>query len=257
MQNFDGCDKTSFEGNVLKTIFSQVGLHQLINNPTHISYTYFSCVDLSFTSRPSLVLESGVHSSLHPSCHHQVIFVKFNLKIHYPPSYYRQVWHYQEGNTKLIIPAIDLFDWKKAFENTSIDEKVAIVNKTSLNILHDFIPHETLLADEKYRLCLTKKIKNLINEENTNKLEPLQNLLTKSIAEFKRKYYSRMGDKLQNTQKSSETYWPLLKKFLDNKKIPLILPISHYKEFVTNFKKKKKKKKSCNFPLSSLQNSVL
>ena len=170
-----------------------------------------------------MVLESGVHSSLHPSCHHQIIFVKFNLNIHYPPSHYRQVWYYQEENTKLIIPAIDLFDWKKAFENTSVDEKVAIVNKTTLNILHDFISHETLLVDEKYPLCLTNKIKNLINEENTNKVEPLQNLLTKSIGEFKRNYYSRMGDKLQNTQKSSKTYWPLLKRFLNNKKIPLIL----------------------------------
>ena len=28
-----------------------------------------SCIDLTFTSQPSLVMEAGVHSSLHPSCH--------------------------------------------------------------------------------------------------------------------------------------------------------------------------------------------
>ena len=32
-----GWDKTSFEGNVLETLFSQFALHQMINNPIHIS----------------------------------------------------------------------------------------------------------------------------------------------------------------------------------------------------------------------------
>ena len=121
----------------------------MINNPTHISDTYSSCIDLIFTSQPNLVVESGVHPSLHPNCHHQIIFAKFYSKIHYPPLFYRQVWYYQELDTELIRRAIDLFDWKKAFENTSVDEKVAIINKTSFNILHHFIPHETLLLDNK------------------------------------------------------------------------------------------------------------
>ena len=30
-----------------------------------------SCIDLIFTSQPNLVMKSGVHSSLHPNCHHQ------------------------------------------------------------------------------------------------------------------------------------------------------------------------------------------
>ena len=39
-----------------------------------------------FTSQPNLIMESGVHSSLHDNCHHQVIiYAKFNLKVWYPP----------------------------------------------------------------------------------------------------------------------------------------------------------------------------
>ena len=30
-------------------------------------------------------MESGVHSSLHQKYHHQIIYAKLNLKIHYPP----------------------------------------------------------------------------------------------------------------------------------------------------------------------------
>ena len=31
-------------------------------------------------SQPNMVIESGIHSSLHSSCHHQIVFAKFNLK---------------------------------------------------------------------------------------------------------------------------------------------------------------------------------
>ena len=40
-----------------------------------------------------MVLDSGVHSSLHPNSHHQIVFVKLDLKVYYPPSYEKPVWH--------------------------------------------------------------------------------------------------------------------------------------------------------------------
>ena len=32
-----------------------------------------------------MVIDSGVHASLHANCHHQIIYAKFDLKISYPP----------------------------------------------------------------------------------------------------------------------------------------------------------------------------
>ena len=66
-------------------------------------------------------------------------------------------------DTEIIRRAIELFDWKKAFANTSVD----IFNKTIRNILPNFIPHEILLVDEKDSRWLTSEIKNLINEKNS------------------------------------------------------------------------------------------
>ena len=78
-----------------------------------------------------------------------------------------QVWHYQEADTELIRRAIDLLDWKNDFQNTSGDEKVVIFSKTILSIFHNFIPHETLLVDDKDPQWLTINTKNLVNEKNT------------------------------------------------------------------------------------------
>ena len=74
-------NKTSFEGNAIDDITLQLGLHQLINKPTHILQNSTSCIVLVFLSQPNLVIELGVHSSLYSSCHYQIVFVKLNLKI--------------------------------------------------------------------------------------------------------------------------------------------------------------------------------
>ena len=84
-------DITTTEGKAIENISSQFGLHQMISEPTHILESSSSCIDLIFTSQPNLITESGVHPSLHPNSHHQIIFAKFNLEIHYPPPYFRDV----------------------------------------------------------------------------------------------------------------------------------------------------------------------
>ena len=76
-----------------------------------------------FTSQTNLIIESGVHSFLHPNCHHQVVFAKFNLSNLYPPPYDRTVWFYEKANPELIRRAIDEFDWTRALSNVSIDKK--------------------------------------------------------------------------------------------------------------------------------------
>ena len=132
--NWYSHDKTSFESSTIECITSQFGLHQLMNEPTHLLQNPSSCIDLIFTSPPNSVVESGVHPSLHPNCHHQIIFAKFNLKIYYPPPYLREVWHYKEANADLIKRAISNFNWEKAFSNTNINEKVSLFKKTVLTI---------------------------------------------------------------------------------------------------------------------------
>ena len=84
-------DKTTPEGAKLGNLTSQYGLTQLLKETTHISGNYRSCIDLTFTSQPNLVVDFGIHPSLHENCHHQIVYSKFDLKIFYPPPYERTV----------------------------------------------------------------------------------------------------------------------------------------------------------------------
>ena len=73
-------DKTTQEGLKIENLFSQFPLSQVINEPTHTSQNFNSCIDLLFTNQQNLITDSGIHPSLHSNCHHQIIYGKFNLK---------------------------------------------------------------------------------------------------------------------------------------------------------------------------------
>ena len=65
-------NSTDTEGSKIDILTSTFGFHQIINEATHILNNSSSCIDLIFTSQPNLVKESGVHSSLHANCDHQI-----------------------------------------------------------------------------------------------------------------------------------------------------------------------------------------
>ena len=140
-------------------------MHQIIKEPTHILENSSLCIDLVFTSQSNLIVNSGTLPTLHPNCHHQIIYAKCNLRIHYPPPYTRVVWHYKDSHDDLIRRAINQFNWERAFENKNVDEKVLTLNKTVMNILSTFIPHELIVSADKDPPWFNTKIESLIHEK--------------------------------------------------------------------------------------------
>ena len=119
-----------------------------------------------------------------------------------------------------------------------------IFNRTILNILSNFISHEFVVSVD----MVHKSIRALIQEENVAfqnyptdlkyLLKYLQASLNASIEVPNEKYYHNTTNKLINTQKKSKLYWSLLEILLNNKKIPIILPLFYQNRFITDFKEK-------------------
>ena len=93
-------------------------------------------------------MNSGIHSSFHPNCHHQIIYSKINLTIEYPHPYERIVWDYKKADIAHINFATDGFNWVNLFEGKNIDEQVHDFNKTLLNIFKNFIPHKIITFND-------------------------------------------------------------------------------------------------------------
>ena len=142
---------------------SKFGLSQIIKEATHILESSFSWIDLIFTTQPNVVVESGVHPSLHP------------------PSYPWEIWHYQQENTELIRRAITDFNWDRAFLNTNVNERICIFSNAIINnILRNFIPHETVVCDDQATPWFNKAIKSLIQEKKTHSINTTKEKITTS-----------------------------------------------------------------------------
>ena len=162
--NWCSSDKTTYKDKKLESLTFQCRSKPVISYPTHILESRSSCIDLIFTSHANLVMNSGVHSSLHPDCHHQIIHAKFNLKFFFPPPHERVVWHCQDANNHLIQRSISQFNWERAFSNKSVNKQISILGETILNIMTKFIPHETKIFNDREPPWINITVKTLIKK---------------------------------------------------------------------------------------------
>ena len=94
----------------------------------------------------------------------------------------------------------------------------------------------SLIQEKKDTFKKYRKSNN--NTQLLQRLRFLQEKLNSIISVFKQSCYSRMSTKLTKFCKSSKANWSLLQTFLNNEKIPQILPLYHQGDFVTNFELK-------------------
>ena len=177
---------------------SSNGFSQLINEPTHRQTNSTSCFDLIFTDKPGLSVDSGVHWSLHPKCHHQIIYSTFNLSICYPSPYQQLAWDYEKADPNKIRKVLDLVNWERLSEQKSIDAQFAKFNDTILNTFRNFIPNKYITINDKDNIDFIL-LENLITE------------LDELISSTKSLYYKNLGKKLNNPLLQAKTYLSTLK----------------------------------------------
>ena len=103
-----------------------------------------------------------------------------------------------------------------------------------MNIVSNFIPHETLICDDRDPPWINTRIKNLINDKkilykkylrsgkNTKVFEEfklLQNKIVNLTNDSRDRYYTRISNKLNDPHVSPKAYWSILKMFLYIKKL--------------------------------------
>ena len=152
-------DCVTREGTEIVSRTCSYGMSQLIFYSTHVLQISSSCIDLVSTNQQNFVINSGVHSSLHPNCHHQIAFSKINIKIDDPPFYERLVRDYINADSKSINEAIEMFNWEKLFQNKNILDKLKLFNETIFSIVYNYISNKcNTYNDKDPRVSLTKKI---------------------------------------------------------------------------------------------------
>ena len=233
---------------------SELGLHQLISEPTHFMGDSKSCIDLIFTDQPNLVIESGVHQSLHEQCHHQIVYGKLSVSNIAKPPFTRKVWYYDKADFVAIRKSIEMFRWQEHLDRIICpNEQVKFLNEVLLNIYSNYIPNKVKTIRPCQAPWITQTDKNFLRKKNrayknfmrrgqpVDRLEGIQKMITegsKLIEDAKHNYFLKVGNTLANPETSSRTYWSLINTVLNKAKIPIIPPLLENGLIITDFPEK-------------------
>ena len=178
-------------------------------------------------------MKSGVHTSLYPNFHHQIVRTSFNLNISYPPPYLRLIRDYNKADSEKIRKALDLVNWERLFSNKDINTQVSIFNETILNVFSNYVPNKYITIDDKDPVWMNETIKLKIKaKDNMYKkyiqngrfesdfvlLETLITELNELVSTTKALYYENIGKKLNDPLLQAKTYWSILKNILQRQK---------------------------------------
>ena len=107
-------------GKELDTITSTAGYSQIIDKSNRFTNNSSSCIDLIFTSNPSIIVDSGIEKYLSSSCYQDVIYgnhisyhisqINFRVLLHSP--HFRTIWDYKNADASSIQRAIENFNWQ-------------------------------------------------------------------------------------------------------------------------------------------------
>ena len=102
--------------------------------------TSSSCIDLIFTSNPSLITEFGIEKFLYTDgCHHSILFGKMNFNVPLPPPYSSEGSVYNEAGRKNIQRSIKNCNWARLLINLTINERVELLSNI-INISKKYMP---------------------------------------------------------------------------------------------------------------------
>ena len=180
----------------------------------------------------NLVVDSGVHPFLHPNCHHQITFSRYNLTVEYSLLYERLVWDYNKANTESIKQTTTQINWQNLFLNKDVHQQMRKLNDTVINVFSNFVPNRIVTFDDGDPPWMTEYIKTRIqqrgniykhylrsskNNQNFQCFKSATEDVSHTICKRESNYYNQLAQKLIDATKNSKAFWSIFKTFVNGK----------------------------------------
>ena len=228
-----GCDTVSEN---LKFVNSLFNLEQMINEPTRITQSSRTLLDVVLTNYPDRITSSGViHLGI--SDHSLIYCVR---KINSQPKFGHKKIKYRDTksfDTKKFVDCLKQVQWETFFSNSDPNKSWGMFYKVLVDLLNSHSPMKTKRIRLKAIPWLTNDIKKLMhsrdfykkraakfsNPQDWEKYKSLRNQVTSEIRDSKAKFYK---ENIQNSKKDPKKAWKLVNELLSSSPrsntIPLI-----------------------------------
>jgi len=169
-QKFWDGDITNTEGRAIHSIFTQLGMKELISEPTRCVGNTQSCIDLIFTNNQSLVSLVGTKDKISEKCDHLPIFAYLTIKTRTPCSYKRWVWDFKRGDYDKFRQLLLNAPWHSCYSDRNVDETVH--NWTSLftHCAEQCVPHYEATIRPGDKPFMSTQIRKLMRKRDSLRL---------------------------------------------------------------------------------------
>ena len=229
-------DINTCEGGQLYDLSVKHSLAQFIDQPTRITRTSKSCLDLIFCNYPGFVLDSEVTPPISLSDHSCTLVT---LDVSTIPTdsvsdkyrYERTFWKFGQTDLNLLNDAVRNNDWDAILSFDDIDEMACSFVNSVYSVLCNYIPHVKRIVrandmpwfDFKVRRainfrnkCYRKMVKNP-SEANHMKYRDSAARASEAIKKAKSEHHQKLCKSLDSDTSSSKNYWYIIKKLLGKK----------------------------------------
>lgn len=215
--------------NHLKQIMSKFSLTNLINEPTRITPTSETCLDLILTNHKSIITTYEVLAPFHSD--HCTVAAEVTFKTYKSLSYKKTLWKYEQADLESIKYKLETTNW--SFINTL--ENMNIINETFtknlLDICNECIPKVTLTVRPNDKPWMTNEIRRIMrqrdrlytkaksknNETQWHNYRLKRNEVIDEIRKAKKKYFQSLQDQLACENLSPNKWYKIAKEISKTK----------------------------------------
>ena len=151
-------------GDALRSFCVAVNATQLIKDPTRVTNSSSTLIDIVLSSDPGLVKDSGVLDMTISD--HFLVYAVLDLKILKPKACYITTRSYKKYNAELFSSDVSYIPWNILDLADSLDAKVDNFNDLFLACLNDHAPIKTFKLKRKSIPFITDDIRQLIATRN-------------------------------------------------------------------------------------------
>lgn len=216
----------------LMNIIHLFNLNQLNHQPTRVTSTSSTCIDLVLTQCPDIISSVDVLPAF--CSDHSVLLAILNYKSHRNFRFKRTIYNYEKLDNEKFQALLSLEDWNKIFTDFPIDVSCELFTLTFFEIAKQCMPSKCITVRSRDVPWLNAQIKNTLRLKNRlykkakksktvedwNAYKSFRNKTTTEIKLRKQEYLSELNEIICNPQKfGNKEWWKIVNSFLSKKGI--------------------------------------
>ena len=224
-------------------------VYQLVDNPTRITRSGESILDLIISDSPSFFVSSGTLSPP-ASFDHFIIYANLYCRKQKPKSFTREIWNFDDIDLDGLNGTLSNADWNDVFDAVLFDTDVIYQRFFSilLSTVEFFTPHKKVIIGPLDKLWMTGQIRKAVRKRDRllktyskyksptswDRYRVQRNLVVSLVRKAKIYYNTKTNYALSDPAIYSKKWWRIVKSMYGNKCYSAIPSISEGDVFISD-----------------------